>query len=61
MAYGLGIDVGTTYTAAAIMRDGNVEAFALGTYQVAVPSVVFAAGGEILFGAPGGAARRDAA
>ena len=58
MPYGLGIDVGTTFTAAAISRDGLVETFSLGTYEVAVPSVIFVDGDEMLFGLP--AARRGA-
>ena len=58
MPYGLGIDVGTTFTAAAISRDGFVETFSLGTYEVAVPSVIFVEGDEMLFGLP--AARRGA-
>ena len=58
MGYGLGIDVGTTFTAAASVRDGNVEVFPLATYQVAVPSVIFADGDELLFG--GAAERRGA-
>ena len=59
MAYDLGIDVGTTFTAAAISRDGVVEVVPLTTYSVAVPSVIFAAGDELLFG--GAAERRGAA
>ncbi|OHV25719.1 heat-shock protein Hsp70 [Parafrankia soli] len=41
MAYALGIDVGTTFTAGAIWRDGRAEAFGLGTHSTAVPSVLF--------------------
>ena len=52
MGYGLGIDVGTTFTAAALNRDGHVEMFPLATYQVAVPSVIFAEGAVMLFGDP---------
>jgi molecular chaperone DnaK len=52
VAYALGIDVGTTFTAAAVVRDGAVEVIPLATYQVAVPSVVFAEGDEMLFGGP---------
>ena len=59
MAYDLGIDVGTTFTAAAISRDGVVEVVPLTTYSVSVPSVIFAAGHELLFG--GAAERRGAA
>ena len=50
MGYGLGIDVGTTFSAAAINRDGIVEILSLATYQVAVPSVIFADGAVMLFG-----------
>ena len=59
MTYDVGIDVGTTFTAAAICRGGAVEPVALTTSRVTVPSVVFAAGDELLFGArPSVAARR---
>ena len=58
MGYGLGIDVGTTFTAAALFRDGNVEVFPLATYQIAVPSVIFADGDDLLFA--GAAERRGA-
>jgi glycine betaine/choline ABC-type transport system substrate-binding protein/actin-like ATPase involved in cell morphogenesis len=66
MGYLLGVDVGTTFTAAALVRDGRAEAVTLGTHSVAVPSVVHLAGGEIVVGEaaerraasdPGGAAR----
>ena len=40
MGYGLGIDVGTSYTAAAIIRDGRAEMFELGSHSAAVPSVL---------------------
>jgi actin-like ATPase involved in cell morphogenesis len=40
MAYYLGIDLGTTYTAAAVWRDGRVEIANLGTRAPVVPSVV---------------------
>jgi len=51
MAYYLGIDLGTTYTAAAIERDGLVEALTLGNRTASVPSVVFLRDdGEILVG-----------
>ena len=56
MTYHLGIDLGTTYTAAATGRDGRVEAATLGTRSVSVPSVVCLAGDQILVGEP--AARR---
>ena len=38
--YALGIDLGTTYTAAATWRDGHAEIVALGSRAAAVPSVV---------------------
>jgi hypothetical protein len=50
MGYHLGVDVGTTYTAAAIGRDGRVEAATLGTRSVAVPSVVGLSGDRFLVG-----------
>jgi actin-like ATPase involved in cell morphogenesis len=51
MAYYLGIDLGTTYTAAAIERGGLVEALTLGNRTASVPSVVFLRDdGEILVG-----------
>ena len=51
MAYYLGIDLGTTYTAAAAERDGVVEALTLGNRTASVPSVVYLRDdGEILVG-----------
>ena len=41
MAYQLGIDIGTTFTAAAVSRRGNVEAATLGSRAPAVPSVLY--------------------
>ncbi|MGH9117917.1 MAG: Hsp70 family protein [Acidimicrobiales bacterium] len=41
MGYQLGIDLGTTYTAAAVHRNGRVEVAALGDRSTVVPSVVF--------------------
>jgi molecular chaperone DnaK len=38
--YSLGIDLGTTYTAAATWRDGQLEIAPLGSRSVAIPSVV---------------------
>ena len=40
MGYALGIDLGTTYTAAATFRDGRVEIANLGNRAAAVPSWV---------------------
>lgn len=41
MTYFLGVDLGTTYTAAAIHRDGRTTTVDLGVRTAAVPSVVF--------------------
>jgi actin-like ATPase involved in cell morphogenesis len=41
MHYQLGVDLGTTYTAAAVARDGRAEPVTLGTSSTTVPSVVF--------------------
>jgi molecular chaperone DnaK len=40
VAYTLGVDVGTTYTAAAVVRDGQAEVATLGTRSLEIPSVV---------------------
>jgi actin-like ATPase involved in cell morphogenesis len=40
MGYALGVDLGTTYTAAATWRDGRTEVATLGSRSAAVPSVV---------------------
>ena len=51
--YALGIDLGTTYTAAAVWRGGRAEICALGTRSAAVPSVVLVrADGSVLTGEP---------
>ena len=52
MAYSLGIDVGTTYSAAAVSRDASlVEVCTLGTTSQSIPSVVvLREDGEILTG-----------
>ncbi len=39
--YAVGIDIGTTYTAAAVWRDGRAEIAPLGSHAAAIPSVVF--------------------
>ncbi|WP_030438486.1 Hsp70 family protein [Actinoplanes subtropicus] len=39
--YAVGIDIGTTYTAAAVWRDGHAEIVPLGSRSAAVPSAVF--------------------
>jgi molecular chaperone DnaK len=40
MGYALGIDLGTTWTAAAVARDGRVDIVQLGTHTASIPSVV---------------------
>lgn len=55
MSYYLGVDVGTTYTAAAIWREGRVEVASLGNRAPVVPSVVLrpdgdGSGGEMIVG-----------
>jgi actin-like ATPase involved in cell morphogenesis len=51
MSYFLGIDLGTTYTAAALCRDGKAEIARLGSHTPAIPSVVLVrADGEVLTG-----------
>jgi len=40
MAYVLGVDLGTTYTAAAVYRDGQVRIAELGNRSAVIPSVV---------------------
>jgi actin-like ATPase involved in cell morphogenesis len=58
VAYDLGVDLGTTFTAAALCRDGRVEMFVLGTQSVAAPTQVHVdADGTVLIGE---AARRRA-
>jgi actin-like ATPase involved in cell morphogenesis len=53
MAYQLGIDLGTTYTAAAVHRDGRVEIVTLGNRAASIPSVIFLTESEdILTGDP---------
>ncbi|MCU7727857.1 Hsp70 family protein [Actinoplanes sp. KI2] len=49
--YAVGIDLGTTYTSAAVWRDGRVEMVSLGSRSAAIPSAVFLrTDGEILTG-----------
>jgi ABC-type glycerol-3-phosphate transport system substrate-binding protein/actin-like ATPase involved in cell morphogenesis len=51
VSYALGIDLGTTYTAAAIHRDGRVETVSLGSHANTIPTVAYAReNGEILVG-----------
>lgn len=41
MGYGLGIDVGTTYTAAAVFRNGQLHSVTLGQNSDAMPTTVY--------------------
>lgn len=41
MSYVLGVDLGTTFTACAVARDGRAEICSLGNRSASVPSVVF--------------------
>jgi ABC-type oligopeptide transport system substrate-binding subunit/actin-like ATPase involved in cell morphogenesis len=51
VAYELGVDLGTTYTAAAVRRDGRVVIASLGTRTLEMPSVAFLQeNGEVLVG-----------
>ena len=59
MGYRLGVDLGTTYTAAAVQRDGHITMATLGTRLPEIPTVVaYGDAGEVLVGEP--AARRAA-
>ena len=59
MGYYLGIDIGTTYTAAAVWRDGRCDVASLGNRAPTIPSVVFLRDdGTVLIGEA--AARRAA-
>ncbi len=53
MPYALGIDVGTTFTAAAVWRDERVEVFALEAHHVTVPTVIAVEGDELRYGSGG--------
>jgi molecular chaperone DnaK len=59
MGYVLGVDLGTTYTAAATWRDGRAEVATLGSRSAAVPSVVLMRDGDTVLN--GEAAERRAA
>jgi molecular chaperone DnaK len=51
MAYSLGVDLGTTYSAAAIARGDRLEIFQLGERAATIPSIVLLrADGEVLTG-----------
>jgi actin-like ATPase involved in cell morphogenesis len=60
VGYGLGVDLGTTYTAAAVLMEGRVEVAQVGGQRAEIPSLVFVRpDGEVLFGEA--AERRGAA
>jgi len=49
--YGLGVDLGTTYTAAAVRHNGHAEVARLGSRRAEIPSVVFVRpDGRVLIG-----------
>jgi molecular chaperone DnaK len=50
MSYGLGIDIGTTFSAGAIHRDGRVDVVPLESQRFTVPTVVAADGDRLVFG-----------
>ncbi len=50
MSYGLGIDIGTTFSAGAIHRAGRVDVIALESQRFTVPTVVAADGDRLVFG-----------
>ena len=51
MTYELGIDLGTTWTAAAVWRGEHATIVNLGTRQAAVPSIVYVGpDGSVLIG-----------
>lgn len=53
MSYRLGIDLGTTYTAAAVERGGSATMASLGDHTPEIPSVLaFPTDGEVLVGDP---------
>ncbi len=53
MSYSLGVDLGTTYSAAAVCDGGVARIVSLGHRALVIPSVVFLSeGGEVLVGEP---------
>jgi molecular chaperone DnaK len=48
VAFSLGVDIGTTYTAAGLWRDGTVHSVPLGNRSNAVPSVLFLRDDDVL-------------
>ena len=59
MSYQLGIDLGTTFSAAAVHRDGRTQIIELGSRSASIPSVVFLREDETML--VGEAAQRRAA
>jgi len=53
VTYSLGVDLGTTFSAAAVRRDGVAQIVTLGHRAMVVPSVIYAGpDGEVLVGEP---------
>ena len=50
MGYHLGVDLGTTFVAAAIANESRVEMFTLGDRTVVTPAVIFLGDGNQLYG-----------
>src|SRR3990170_156844 len=51
MGYRLGVDLGTTFTSAAVARGGRAEALSLGDHAPQIPSVIWkAADGRLVVG-----------
>jgi actin-like ATPase involved in cell morphogenesis len=50
LGYSLGVDVGTTYTAAATSRDGHAEIAGLGSRNAAIPTILYLAAGTVVVG-----------
>jgi len=51
VSYTLGVDLGTTFTAAAISRGGRVEPVSLGAQSASIPSAIYMkADGDTLVG-----------
>src|SRR4051812_31602802 len=50
MGYALGIDVGTTFSAAAVWRDGRVEVVSFESNSLTVPTVIFSDADGVRFG-----------
>ncbi len=50
MSWALGIDLGTSFTAAGVVADGRVEVISLGAHAAAIPSAVFRSDDATLIG-----------